>query len=94
MPGEQTAVQDSTPMWVFCGGRHIQGNPRLILAGELVLKLDGGWRRRPDMDSRATSLFRAAIVARARLIEDLVVNKPRRRPVPHPGNGLDTFGRR
>jgi O-methyltransferase involved in polyketide biosynthesis len=42
-----------------------------------------GWRRRPDMDPHATSLFRASIVARARFIEDLVVEQG--------GNGVGQY---
>src|SRR5262245_8299570 len=34
---------------------------------------DDGWRRRPDMGPRVPSRARASIVARAHLIEDLVV---------------------
>ncbi len=34
-----------------------------------------GWRDRPDMDETNTRGFRAAIVARARFIEDLVVDQ-------------------
>jgi hypothetical protein len=33
------------------------------------------WRERPDMDPHATRLFRASTVARARFIEDLVMEK-------------------
>ena len=36
---------------------------------------DEGWRRRPDMDPQFTRPFRASIVARARFIEDLVVEQ-------------------
>jgi methyltransferase (TIGR00027 family) len=46
-----------------------------VLADEIGLRLVGpepGWRARPDMNPAFTSGFRAAIVARARFIEDLV----------------------
>jgi O-methyltransferase involved in polyketide biosynthesis len=49
-----------------------------VLEDEIGLQLAGpdeGWRRRPDMDPQGTSPFRAAIVARARFIEDLVVQQ-------------------
>src|SRR5438094_3010688 len=36
---------------------------------------DEGWRRRPDMDPRTAGRFRAAIVARARFVEDLVAEQ-------------------
>ncbi len=46
-----------------------------VLADEVGLRLAdpaAGWRERPDMDPVFTGGFRAAIVARARFIEDLV----------------------
>ena len=52
--------------------------PPHVLDDDIGLRLaapDEGWRRRPDMDPQATSLFRASIVARARFIEDLVVEQ-------------------
>lgn len=36
---------------------------------------DAGWKDRPDMHPERTKLFRTSIVARARFIEDLVVEK-------------------
>src|SRR5438132_11743 len=57
---------------------------------------EDGWQRRPDMDPRATSLFRASIVARARLIEDLVVEQSGYGVGQYVilGAGLDTFVQR
>jgi hypothetical protein len=52
--------------------------PPHVLEDEVSLQLaapDNGWRARPDMDPRGTSGFRAAIVARARFIEDLVAER-------------------
>jgi hypothetical protein len=52
-----------------------------VLQDEIGLQLaapDDGWRRRPDMDPRATGGYRAAIVARARFIEDLVAEQAAR----------------
>ncbi len=58
---------------------HVQVDPPPhVLEDEIGLRLaapDDGWRRRPDMDPDATSGFRAAIVARARFIEDLVAEQ-------------------
>nr|WP_308295459.1 class I SAM-dependent methyltransferase [Streptomyces sp. PSAA01] len=58
---------------------HVQVDPPPhVLDDEISLRLatpDDGWRRRPDMDPHATSGFRAAVVARARLIEDLVTEQ-------------------
>src|SRR6478735_7269474 len=50
---------------------------------------DPGWRDRPDMDPSFTSGFRASIVARARFVEDLVVDQ-----YVILGAGLDTFAER
>ena len=57
---------------------------------------DEGWRRRPDMDPQATSQFRASIVARARFIEDLVVQQAGQGVGQYVilGAGLDTFAQR
>ena len=58
---------------------HVQLDaPPHVLEDEIGLRLvapDDGWRSRPDMDPHFTSLFRASIVARARFIEDLVVEQ-------------------
>src|SRR6184192_2804777 len=57
---------------------------------------EDGWQRRPDMDPRATSLFRASIVARARFIEDLVLEQAGYGVGQYVilGAGLDTFVQR
>lgn len=53
---------------------------------------EDGWRDRPDM-SPWTASFRASIVARARFVEDLVVESGVRQYVIL-GAGLDTFAQR
>ncbi|UIJ63943.1 class I SAM-dependent methyltransferase [Amycolatopsis acidiphila] len=55
-----------------------------------------GWRRRPDMDPAATKGFRAAVVARARFIEDLVTEQAALGVGQYVilGAGLDTFAQR
>lgn len=55
-----------------------------------------GWRDRPDMDPRATSSFRASILARARFIEDLVIEQVELGVGQYVllGAGLDTFAQR
>ena len=79
---------------------HVQVDPPPhVLEDEIGLRLaapDDGWRRRPDMDPHATSLFRASIVARARFIEDLVVEQAGRGVSQYVilGAGLDTFAQR
>jgi methyltransferase (TIGR00027 family) len=79
---------------------HVQldGSPH-VLEDEIGLALaapDYGWRERPDMDPQGTRLFRAAIVGRARFIEDLVVEQARRGMDQYVilGAGLDTFAQR
>jgi methyltransferase (TIGR00027 family) len=79
---------------------HVQVDPPPhVLEDEIGLRLvapDEGWRRRPDMDPHATRLFRASIVARARFIEDLVVEKAGHGVGQYVilGAGLDTFAQR
>lgn len=54
------------------------------------------WRQRPDMDPVATAGYRAGVVARARFVEDLVVEQMRLGTGQHVllGAGLDTFAQR
>ena len=73
--------------------------PPHVLDDEVGLRLadpDDGWRQRPDMDPVFTSGFRAAIVARARFIEDLVVAEADKGVGQYVllGAGLDTFAQR
>src|SRR6476661_5149970 len=70
-----------------------------VLADELGLLLaapDEGWRQRPDMHPQGTRGYRAAIVARARFIEDLLEEKVQQgiRQYVILGAGLDTFVQR
>ncbi|MGW1216516.1 class I SAM-dependent methyltransferase [Streptomyces sp. NPDC002499] len=70
-----------------------------VLEDELGLRLaDPGddWRDRPDMDERATRRVRASIVARARFVEDLVVERAGEGVDQYVvlGAGLDTFAQR
>jgi methyltransferase (TIGR00027 family) len=79
---------------------HVQVDPPPhVLEDEIGLRLaapDDGWRDRPDMDPEGTSGFRAAIVARARFIEDLVTDAAGRGVTQYVilGAGLDTFAQR
>jgi methyltransferase (TIGR00027 family) len=73
--------------------------PPHIFEDEIGLQLvapDEGWRQRPDMDPRITSGFRASIAARARFVEDLLVDAAARgvRQYVILGAGLDTFAQR
>jgi len=79
---------------------HVQIDaPPHVLEDEIGLRLaapDDGWRDRPDMHPAGTSPFRAAIVGRARFIEDLVVEQADRGVAQYVilGAGLDTFAQR
>jgi methyltransferase (TIGR00027 family) len=57
---------------------------------------DAGWRQRGDMDPTFTKPFRASIVARARFIEDLLLEHAQRGISQYVilGAGLDTFAQR
>ncbi len=70
-----------------------------VLVDEIGLKLaapDEGWRDRPDMHPEFTKIFRASIVARARFIEDLVLEQAARGVNQYVilGAGLDSFVQR
>ena len=73
--------------------------PPHVLADEVGLRLlapGTDWRQRGDMDSQFTRPFRASIVARARFIEDLVVEQAGRGVAQYVilGAGLDSFAQR
>ena len=79
---------------------HVEVDPPPHVLEDLVgLKLaapEAGWRERPDMNPQFIKAFRASIVARARFIEDLVVERAGRgvRQYVILGAGLDTFAQR
>jgi methyltransferase (TIGR00027 family) len=66
------------------------------LVGLQLVAPDGNWRERPDMHPVGTRGFRAAIVARARFIEDLVVEQAAAGVAQYVilGAGLDTLAQR
>jgi len=76
---------------------HVQlDDPPHLLEDEIGLAIaapDVGWRERPDMHPIGTSPYRAAIVARTRYVEDLVVEQGIGQYVLL-GAGLDTFAQR
>ena len=101
MQDKRTAAADSTAVRVaLWRAMHVEVDPPPhVIEDEIGLKLvapDDGWRRRPDMDPHGTSLFRASIVARARFVEDLVVEQAGRGIGQYVilGAGLDTFAQR
>jgi methyltransferase (TIGR00027 family) len=70
-----------------------------VLTDEIGLKLvapDESWRQRPDMHPEGTRGYRASIVGRARLIEDLVQEQVQKGVSQYVilGAGLDTFAQR
>ncbi len=98
---EQDGAPDSTAVRVaLWRALHTRVDaPPHVISDEVGLRLvdpDEGWQRRPDMDPHATSGFRAAIVARARFIEDLVVEQAEHGVTQYVvlGAGLDTFAQR
>jgi methyltransferase (TIGR00027 family) len=101
MPGQQTAQPDSTAVRVaLWRAMHVQVDPPPhVLEDEIGLQLaapEDRWRERPDMNPHWTARFRASIVARARFIEDLVIEQVGRGIHQYIilGAGLDTFAQR
>jgi methyltransferase (TIGR00027 family) len=101
MADEQTGAPDGTAVRVaLWRAMHVLVDPPPhVLEDEISLQLADpcdGWRGRPDMDPRGTSGFRAAIVARARFIEDLVAEQAGHGVTQYVilGAGLDTFAQR
>ena len=101
MADEQTQAPDNTAVRVaLWRALHVQVDPPPhVIEDEIGLQLaapDDGWRQRPDMDPQFTRLFRASILARARFIEDLVVEQAGKgvRQYVILGAGLDTFAQR
>ncbi len=101
MPYEQPAAPESSAVRVaLWRALHVLADPPPhVLEDEVGLKLvnpDNDWRHRPDMDPVGTSLFRASILARARFVEDLVVEQASRGVSQYVilGAGLDTFAQR
>jgi methyltransferase (TIGR00027 family) len=77
---------------------HVDALPH-VFEDEIGLALvapEDDWRRRPDMDPSATRGFRAAIIARARFVDDFVVEAASYGVAQYIilGAGLDTFAQR
>jgi methyltransferase (TIGR00027 family) len=101
MPNDTTTAPEHTAVRVaLWRALHVQLDPPPhVLEDEVGLRLvapDDDWRRRPDMDPQFTRGFRASIVARARFVEDLVLEQAARgvRQYVLLGAGLDTFAQR
>ena len=100
MGDRQAVAPDSTAVRVaLWRALHVEVDlPPHVLEDKIGLELvnpEEGWRNRPDM-ATFTRLFRASIVARARFIEDLVVEQAARGVGQYVllGAGLDTFAQR
>lgn len=70
-----------------------------VLEDEVGLKLiapDESWKQRPDMHPQGTRGYRAGIIARARFIEDLVIEQAQHGVDQYVilGAGLDSFAQR
>ncbi|WP_262698641.1 MULTISPECIES: class I SAM-dependent methyltransferase [Streptomyces] len=101
MVDEQTGAPDGTAVrTALWRAMHVQVDPPPhVFEDEIGLRLaapDADWRRRPDMDPDATRGFRAAMVARARFIEDLIAERADHGVTQYVilGAGLDTFAQR
>ncbi|HEX9328986.1 MAG TPA: class I SAM-dependent methyltransferase [Reyranella sp.] len=101
MSDKQEVAPDSTAARVaLWRALHVEVDPPPhVLEDAIGLKLlapDEGWRRRGEMDPQFTRSFRASIVARARFIEDLVVEGAGRGLSQYVilGAGLDSFVQR
>ncbi len=101
MPDKQMVRPEPTAVRVaLWRALHVQIDPPPhVLEDEIGLKLaapEDGWRDRPDMNPEWTKVFRASIVARARFIEDLVVEQAGLGVSQYVilGAGLDTFAQR
>lgn len=92
---DSTAVR--TALW---RALHVEIDPPPhVFSDEIGVRLvapEAGWRQRRDMNPRYTSRARASIVARARFIEDLVVEQAARGVDQYVllGAGIDTFAQR
>ncbi len=100
MPEKAAAPNSSAVRVALWRALHVEVDaPPPVLEDPIGLQLvapDEGWRRRPDMHPEGTKRYRAAIVARARFIEDLVTGEAGRGLTQYVilGAGLDTFAQR
>ena len=99
MPDRNAVAPENTAVRVaLWRALHVERDAPPVLDDTIGLKIAApgdGWRGRPDMQE-FTRLFRASIVARARFIEDLVVEQAGHgvRQYVILGAGLDTFAQR
>lgn len=98
---KKPAIPDNTAVRVaLWRALHAQADalPHIIEdeVGYKLIAPDSHWRSRPDMDIEFTKRLRASIVARARCVEDLVIEQSKKgiRQYVILGAGLDTFAQR
>ena len=101
MADSHAVAPDSTAVRVaLWRALHVEVDaPPHVLEDEIGLQLAApaeDWCRRPDMDPQGIRAFRASIVARARFIEDLVIEQAALGVDQYVllGAGLDTFAQR
>ncbi len=92
---DNTAVR--TALW---RALHVQVDPQPhIIEDEIGLRLIApaeGWQQRPDMDTNFTRRIRVSMAARARFVDDLVIEQSKKGITQYVilGAGLDTFAQR
>ena len=101
MPNSKAPSPDSTAertaLW---RALHLQADaPPHVFEDDIGLRLlapPDSWRERPDMDPIFTRTFRASMVARARFVEDLVLEQAAQGVAQYVilGAGLDSFAQR
>lgn len=101
MPDRERTIPDHTAVRVaLWRALHVALDaPPHVLEDEIGLKLvapGDGWQARPDMEPTRTRRMRASIAARARFVEDLVIDQAARGVTQYVilGAGLDTFAQR
>lgn len=100
MSSHSIAPESSAARVALWRAMHVQVDAKPhVITDEVGLKLiapDSQWRTRGDMHPEGTKIFRASIVARARFIEDLVIDQTRHGVSQYVilGAGLDTFAQR
>lgn len=98
--GTQKAIPDHTAIRVaLWRAMHLDDPAPHVLEDDIGLKLiapDESWRQRPDMHPQGTRGYRAGMVGRARLIEDLVAEQAQKGVNQYVilGAGLDSFAQR
>jgi methyltransferase (TIGR00027 family) len=100
MNTEESGPESTAARVALWRALHVQADPPPHVftddVGLALLAPGDGWRSRDDMAPQFTRPFRASIVARARFIEDLVVEQVDRGVGQYVilGAGLDTFAQR